>query len=99
MGRTANTLEDILDNFAFTDEGCWEWQGAIGPAGYGQASVDYKHINAVHRYIYENMIDEIPTGKHVHHICRNKRCASPYHMQLVTQAEHNAIHKEEDSFN
>lgn len=50
-----------------------------------------KHVKA-HRVSYELYMGEIPVGMEVHHVCGNKRCVNPRHLELVSKPEHLEIH-------
>ncbi len=65
---------------------CWEWMGGHVRAGYGALLHQGKQRYA-HRIAYELMIDLIPSGMQVDHMCHNKGCANPSHMRLATCAE------------
>jgi hypothetical protein len=71
--------------------GCWEWRGAIGRHGYGVIGLGKREQGTalVHRVTYEHLIAEIPAGLHIDHLCRNTRCANPWHMEPVTQQVNN----------
>lgn len=57
--------------------GCWEYKGKINNWGYGR-----------HRYFFERITKEkIPAGFHLDHLCRNKKCCNPSHLEIVTVAE------------
>lgn len=63
--------------------GCWVWTGVMHPRGYGWA----KRNVLAHRWIYEHMVGPIPAGLCIDHLCRNRRCQNPAHMEPVTLAE------------
>lgn len=67
-------------------EGCWNWLGNITPIGYGGFFLDGKNRRA-HRVAYELSIGPIPKGLVIDHLCRNRRCVNPDHLEAVTQGE------------
>lgn len=63
---------------------CWLWQGGLTSKGYGRFSVG-RHGNVVaHRFAYELLIGPIPDGLVIDHLCRNRACQNPAHMEPVT---------------
>ena len=67
-------------------DGCWSWIASKNNYGYGQFPVGYsKH--AAHRMSYEMFSGPIATGMQIDHLCRNRSCVNPAHMEVVTQAE------------
>jgi hypothetical protein len=69
---------------------CWIWIGTISWKGYGTFCVmkNRKSFNTnAHRVSYMIYKGEIPEGMTVHHICHNKKCVNPNHLELKTNYE------------
>lgn len=63
-------------------------KGGIDPStGYGRLTVGGVRWRA-HRYAWTVERGPIPDGLVVHHVCGNKLCVNPSHMELVTPGEH-----------
>ena len=77
-------------NDAFWDnvnvsEGCWYWNGnTVGP--YGSHRQDGITMSA-HKFSLLDSGREIPKGWHVDHLCRNKGCVKPSHLDACPVAE------------
>lgn len=66
-------------------EDCWEWQGCTeSVSGYGAFTPSTGNTVKAHRYAYEEMVGPIPEGLHLDHLCRNRICVNPYHLEPVT---------------
>jgi hypothetical protein len=65
---------------------CWLWNGAIKPNGYGRFSPKQDFDVYAHRFAYELLKGPIPEGKEIDHLCRNRRCVNPEHLEAVTHA-------------
>lgn len=61
--------------------GCWNWRGHLSK-GYG-----YFGPRVAHRVVYEKVIGKIPDGLQIDHLCLNKRCVNPKHLEPVTPKE------------
>lgn len=64
---------------------CWNWGGDMNNYGYGRVSVDGKRMLA-HRYSYSLFKGDIPNGLVIDHLCRNRKCVNPAHMEVVTNS-------------
>jgi hypothetical protein len=68
-------------------EDCWVWLGAADPtAGYGNFW-DGERVVKAHRWSYEAAYGAIPDGLHLDHLCRNRICVRPDHLEPVTLLE------------
>ena len=65
---------------------CWRWIGAGNPKGYGQIVRDGR-LRQAHRVAYELAIGPIPDGLVLDHLCRNRGCINPLHLEPVTSKE------------
>ncbi len=65
-------------------ETCWIWVGYIDKIGYGVFGVNPKSIGRAHRYSYELLVGPIPEGLEIDHVCSNRKCVNPAHLEPVT---------------
>ena len=70
---------------------CWEWRRHQSKDGYGLfdkwiGKDTYTSVVAS-RFAYGDIYGEIPTGLQIDHLCRNRLCCNPNHLELVTQQE------------
>lgn len=69
---------------------CWTWTGARNPKGYGSVADGRGGSMLAHRKAYEHLVGPIPEGLTIDHLCLNKSCVNPAHMEPVTRAENNS---------
>lgn len=65
---------------------CWEWTGARIPCGYGQISIKGKRYS-IHRVVYAFFHGGVADGLVIDHLCRNRICGNPAHLEAVTVRE------------
>jgi hypothetical protein len=68
------------------ESGCWNWLKYRNGEGYGVAWHEGRTILA-HRFYYENKYGFVPKGLELDHLCRNRGCVNPDHVEPVTHLE------------
>ena len=86
MGKRGPKAKPLEERFVVAESGCWLWQGAKNPKGYGTIGVDGQGKVAA-RVVYEAYRGPIPEGKQLDHLCRNHGCVNPGHLEPVTCQE------------
>ncbi len=87
MHITTDVFKRIYRRMHINDNtGCWNFNGGDNGLGYKRIyGDDTSHL--VHRLMYMVRFGEIPVGKEVHHICGNRGCVRPGHLEAVTHRE------------
>lgn len=73
--------------------GCWIWRASRDGHGYGMFHIGPRtmgrttHIVRAHRFGYEHFIGAIEDGLELDHLCKQKSCVNPHHLEPVTHAE------------
>jgi hypothetical protein len=65
------------------NKGCWNWQGKPDTEGYGEVRISSQLYKA-HVYYYQIFEGVIPEGLELDHLCRNRICVNPKHLEPVT---------------
>lgn len=68
-------------------ETCWTWIGPKHNAGYGAVYRRGTKTFLAHRISYELFVGPIPKGFTIDHLCRNRQCVNPTHLEPVTIGE------------
>jgi hypothetical protein len=81
--------ERFYSKIMIMPNGCWLWTGKISTSGYGRLFVGEgrKRVVQAHRWIYEHINGEISNDLDVDHLCRNRWCVNPEHLEPVTRRE------------
>ena len=67
------------------ENGCWNWLGKLNEHGYG---IIYNRVDIfAHRLSYIITIGEITKGLTIDHLCLNRKCVNPKHLEMVTRSE------------
>ncbi len=75
-------------------DACWVWTGATTSRGYGQVRLPLplaeqfgrSHM-VTHRLAYELVVGPVPEGLELDHLCRNRACLLPSHLEPVDHRE------------
>jgi hypothetical protein len=76
-------IERFIERIEFTDT-CWNWTGHLDTNGYGQIRVAGKKP-MVHAFGWNTFVGPIEPGLELDHLCRNRRCVNPDHLEPVTR--------------
>lgn len=66
---------------------CIEWRGSRLSNGYGAIRVRSHHNQLAHRVAFHLAYGEIPEGAVIDHLCRNRACVNPAHLEAVSNEE------------
>jgi hypothetical protein len=66
---------------------CWNWQSQLTNVGYGLFYLRPGKVITAHRYAFLRWNDAIPAGMELDHLCRNRACCNPWHLEAVTRSE------------
>lgn len=84
LKKKDNILDKVLENTEKTDT-CWNWKDALRN-GYGRVRNNGK-TSTTHKIVYEKLVGKIPKGMVIDHLCRNRACVNPEHLETVSNKE------------
>lgn len=86
-GQTVAAHLRVLMRVQILDDGCWFYKGRKDDKGYGAVTVYPNMERRAHRVVYEALVGPIPEGLSIDHLCRNRGCVNPEHLEPVTHLE------------
>lgn len=85
MASAAERFETYVDRSG--EGGCWVWTGATS-RGYGNFTPNGRGSwTTAYRWSYEHHVGPVPEGLELDHLCRNRACVNPAHLEPVTHLE------------
>lgn len=85
MTMDAAVAERFWAKVEKSDE-CWRWRASLSHYGYGQFNVGGK-CRYAHRIAYESVRGPVDASLDLDHLCRNRWCVNPAHLEPVTRGE------------
>jgi hypothetical protein len=76
----------LWDRIRRAPSGCWLWKRETNSSSYA-STVWRGRRELVHRLVWQALVGPIPDGCELDHLCRERRCCRPDHLQPVTHAE------------
>lgn len=76
----------MTEKIRVDDNECWTWTACLSTSGYGKIYYQ-RFVWHAHRLAYTLLIDDIPEGLVIDHLCRNRACCNPDHLRVCTHRE------------
>jgi hypothetical protein len=85
--RAVRPIADRIRANVAEIDGCWLYQGALQANGYALVSLGRtaEGRDYLHRVTYRDAHGEIPAGMDIDHLCRNRACCNPEHLEAVSR--------------
>lgn len=77
-------VESRFMKFVDKSGSCWMWTGRTDRYGYGRFKLD-RRMALAHRVSFLFSLGSIPPGMTIDHLCRNRACVRPDHLEVVTR--------------
>lgn len=94
LGRKGTARERFEIKVDVLPSGCWEWHGSLNGRGYGLFTDESGGCVRAHRWAYEHYVGPIAPGLTLDHLCADKRCVNPAHLEPVTALENYARYRD-----
>jgi HNH endonuclease len=82
----STVIDRLSTKIIVADDGCLEWSGSLR-TGYGKFRGKDGGTTSAHRVVWETFVGPIPEGMDLDHLCRNRKCVNPDHLEPVTRRE------------
>jgi len=87
-------MRDVAERFwshVDTSGDCWIWTGSLSDLGYARFYITVAARRRIslqaHVWAWEQVNGPVPEGKELDHLCRNRACVRPDHLEAVTHRE------------
>lgn len=91
MKLTQKQINNLFDKIEINLNGCWTWTGALDNHGYGRLSINSQKALQAHRVVFSYFNGGLTPGLVCDHMCCNKKCVRPDHIQEITAAENTRL--------
>jgi len=84
MAARKSPASRFAAKYVVQPNGCWEWVAARNNGGYGKFTISRTGWMLAHRWSYLHYVGPVPDGLQLDHLCRNRACVRPDHLEAVT---------------